>query len=433
VKKSLLGLLLAAAMVGFSGSASGAAVQGVVLNSPGAETKAVHGTSFEPFAWFLQTDCFSNPAACINQGHDSMMVVKQTATTGYVPANGNPISVTQNTSVKTPSTPGKKVRTVCTRKHTACRTYKGPQLIVKCTKKAGRTVCIYYDYNTGKAYKRCVTKRGRRHCVRLGPAPKTAADSVLNWQGFPTSIMPQVGELISIYSNNKIGTCTATVVTRGLLITAGHCIFNPELKEWPSAVGFIPGMSFGADASSIKSPWGVWRADKWWTTSGWSQSLDFGLDMAIVEVPQGGCVNSCPSNANGQWIGDVVGAWSMTANISYGGQAPMWIEGYPSQGYWSTDAGGHGHGQWACDTTYDNQYTAIGSGYQIWDRCSMNQGASGGPWFVKLNDGSWTIGAVSSMCQGQNDGTGACHPYGDWLRGLYFNENFLAFWHSVAG
>jgi hypothetical protein len=111
----------------------------------------------------------------------------------------------------------------------------------------------------------------------------------------------------------------------------------------------------------------------------------------------------------------------------------MYLVGYPSAGYWDTANGGLARGQWACSTTYDGEYMAAGSGYYLWDRCSMNQGASGGPQFVKLSDGSWTIGGVTNVCYGGNfvDGHG-CQPYGDWIGGVYFNENFLAFWQSAV-
>ena len=63
----------------------------------------------------------------------------------------------------------------------------------------------------------------------------------------------------------------------------------------------------------------------------------------------------------------------------------------------------------------------------------MNGGASGGPSFVRLNDGTWTIGGVNSRCQ-TFDAAGRpnCSPYGDKLITSYMNDGMLEFWNAVA-
>jgi hypothetical protein len=215
-----------------------------------------------------------------------------------------------------------------------------------------------------------------------------------------------------------------------MLITAGHCVFNPEFQAWPESVDFVPEMTWDnpGDKASIQIPHGVWRADTngWWVPQGFVDG-DFGYDYALVRISG--------ANSAGKTIGDVEGTWSATWNITYEKGAHLYVVGYPQAGFWSTNAGYNGRGQYACDTTYEGEYSQQQSGYQLWLTCPMNQGASGGPWFVQLNDGSWTIGSVSSMCDGggRNASGLPCQPYGVNMRGIYFNEEFGTFWHSVVG
>ena len=387
---------------------------------------AVQGEArYEPTAAFADNACLLNPGGCPRIWEPMGIMTRGTVTTGALPTSA-PTPVTTNTKV-TPMAPPKsmKIRVVCTQKRKVCRTFKGPTLVKKCVRASGRLTCTFYDPVMGKPYKRCVTRHGKKRCVKLGKTPKALDSSALRWQGFHTA-MPAVGQLISIYPGNNVGTCTATAVTKGLLITAGHCIYH---GGWAEKVGFVPGQL------GQNHPYGVWLADSWWAPTGWTQG-DPGLDMGIVRIPFGSCIADCPAPALSSWIGDYVGSWSITANIQYGAQSRMYLVGYPGAGYWSTEAGGKGLSQWACDTSYDYEYAhggIAGTGYYLWDRCSMNHGASGGPQFVQLSNNSWTIGGVNNVCFGGGvDADGKpCQPYGDWIGGLYFNETFIQFWNSV--
>jgi hypothetical protein len=251
--------------------------------------------------------------------------------------------------------------------------------------------------------------------------------------------MPAVGKLLSLYRDPAgacrdgagyplgycVGTCSATVISNGFILTAGHCVYNPDRRQYPFAAGFIPGMTW-ADASnrdSIQQPWGVWRAcDRcWWVPQSFRDELQLGLDFAVLKLePQ-----------NGQWIGQKVGSWSALTNIGYGENSKLWITGYPSNGYWASAQGFHGRGQWACQVTIDGAYQVEQSGYALWAPCSMNQGASGGPWFVYLQDGRVVVGAVTSRCY---DNTGnKCSPYAQHMLGTYLGSNFGEFWESIPG
>jgi hypothetical protein len=66
----------------------------------------------------------------------------------------------------------------------------------------------------------------------------------------------------------------------------------------------------------------------------------------------------------------------------------------------------------------------------------MNGGASGGPWLVKLTDGSWVVGGVNNQCNDDNEADdwsrdAYCTPVSTELRSLIFDERFARFWETV--
>jgi hypothetical protein len=301
-----------------------------------------------------------------------------------------------------------------------------------------RWTCVARDKRTRSVVRRCSSRRLRtaqQACIRyVRQPPRSRSRSVgglqagaarLTWNGWPTRAMSAVGKIYTP-TNNLVGYCSATVVTRTLVLTAGHCLTQNGVSK--PYVNFVPGHSWSTAAipDSISAPFGVWRttAQHWWVPQGWLNGNDPALDWGLVEFGP---------DAAGRYIGDVVGAWTITPSIRLGTGAHIYVVGYPTSGYWKTDAGLNGRGQYACDTNWDGDGRYIGSGYEIYTACYMNRGASGGPWFVQLNNGTWTIGGVSNRCQGpnENDPTRYCDPYSDYLRSSYMSDRFLEFWNGV--
>jgi Trypsin-like peptidase domain len=248
------------------------------------------------------------------------------------------------------------------------------------------------------------------------------AVSTINWQGFPQKLIPAVGRLV-IHYPRAWGTCTGTVVTRTLVLTAAHCVYNPKAGGGALAFAFAPGFTWAnLDAETCRTPYGVWAAgsQNWWAPRGYLDRLDPGLDFALVEFgPQPG------------WLSSTTGSFTATWNLRYT-RVRQYIVGYPSDGFWSTKAGTWGFGQYACDSTYDGNWETVGSGYLLWTACTMNRGSSGGPWFIQLTDGTWTIGAVTSQCSGPRiSAEKYCYPWSNYSRGLYLNDNFRDFWRGV--
>ena len=316
------------------------------------------------------------------------------------------------------------------RRRRVCVTYLDGVVRRRCSVRQRR--CILYGPD-GRRAGRCRLRGDRRVCGRIR-RPRTASVGVtrapratasgLAWQGWPSPLTPSVGKIEFVKADGRQSSCSGTVVTRTLVLTAAHCLYDARAGGYDRAVYFAPGMYLNQDLGSYSTPYGVWTAVNYWVPGPWAQG-DAAFDYGLIEF--------APSA--GGAIGDIVGTNSITAGIRWGMGARVYAMGYPASGFWSTVQGLYGRSQYACDTTWDYQQATIGSGYELWLSCSMNGGASGGPWFVQLNDGSWTIGGVNDRCFGPNmdSPTAYCTPYSYYMRASYFDERFLGFWQYVQG
>ena len=310
----------------------------------------------------------------------------------------------------------------------ACHRHPGSRR-VRCVVKQRRRVierCTFARHVAKRAAaRRCLRRARTAGSSTLGGV--RGHTTALQWHGFPGQTMPAVGKLVWEMGGGRWSVCSGTVVSRSVMLTAGHCLTGDGKPE----VGwFAPGAtaSSGADQfQNIYAPYGWWqlRRSRSWVPTAWGQSRDYGKDWGLAEILP---------DASGRLIGDVVGAWTITPNIRWGVGANAFLVGYAATGWWSdTTAGLRGRGQYACNALWDGEWQASGSGYDLSVRCPMNGGASGGPWFVRLDDGTWTIGGVNSRCQ-TFDATNRpnCSPYGDKLITSYMNDGMLEFWNSVA-
>jgi hypothetical protein len=290
-----------------------------------------------------------------------------------------------------------------------------------------------------QANKKGATKKGKSRILGKkspkGSAPKGRGPNELNWDGWPSPNIPQVGR---IWAEEKAGQgfrpyCSGTVVSRTLVLTAGHCITHSAkvngLDSYVNRILFVPGQSWNdpnsANTADIKAPYGVWEANNWWALDSYRRGP--GPDWGLIEIKK----------REGKAIGDVVGSWRIQTGISFSPGARLWITGYPITGYWSEKRGYVGRGQYACDATWDGTYATarLGQGgTELWAKCPMNGGASGGPWLVKLNSGEWVIGGVNNWCHDLvkwDDTNTYCTPVSTFLVSLVFDARFIDFWNVV--
>lgn len=89
-----------------------------------------------------------------------------------------------------------------------------------------------------------------------------------------------VGWFVFTAYNNVSYRCTAQLISRSILVTAGHCVHDGGggATRWIKSGYFVPAYAGGA------SPYGVATANSVYTTSGWFNvgALDRGYDVGIV-------------------------------------------------------------------------------------------------------------------------------------------------------
>jgi V8-like Glu-specific endopeptidase len=326
---------------------------------------------------------------------------------GAPPSQGEPVPVG---SYKPTVAPGSRAG----RRHNS-------QLRVRCQRRAGRYVCQVRlgqrvvqrcrgrGRPSARVRSRCLSRAHR--AVGAGLGTSTARTAALTWNGWPSTAMPSVGQL----RMDGGGTCSATMVTQTLALTAGHCLYsNGRIAQ---TVSFTPGQTLSGE-----QPYGTWQAYAWWVPNEFIAG-DFSMDFALVEIGPA---------TNGAFLGNLVGMWDITPNIRWGAGAQTYLVGYPGSGFWATAGGFFGRGQYACDSRWDFVQMRETGGWSVVTDCTMNQGASGGPWFVKLNDGRWTIGGVNSRCTAYaGSPRGRCDPYARQMITSYPDSRFFTFWNAV--
>lgn len=319
-------------------------------------------------------------------------------------------------------------------------------LVFRCRRSGARQfTCSARFRGQTRVLRRCVARTRRRamsSCRRqlngtTGSVRARAA--ALTWQGWPSKPDSAVGKIIADIPSRPGWTsqCSGTVISRTLVLTAGHCVVAADGPV--GTVRFYPGAGPTQDAlgdpNALNQPYGEWvsSAQTAWVARGWTggRDADPSADWALIEFGPG---------ADGRFIGDVTGSWGVTTGIHYNAGANIIAEGYPSHGFWELRKNYNGRGQYACNMVWNNDrydgWAYLDKQRGTWElklQCSMNQGASGGPVFVQLNNGKWTIGGVNNRCSGFETATDYCNPYSITLRTSYMDAKFTALWNFVQG
>ena len=150
--------------------------------------------------------------------------------------------------------------------------------------------------------------------------------------------------------------CSASTINNGyknLIITAGHCVHSGQGGAWHSNIVFAPAYYNG------QSGYGLWNWSQARAFDSWINSSDFTHDQAFVTLQQ----------RTGANLIDAVG-----------GNGLVWGNGQNQPGNriwgWPAEAPYNGEVPYYCD---GDTYAWGGSDAAL--TCSMNGGASGGPWF----------------------------------------------------
>jgi hypothetical protein len=184
---------------------------------------------------------------------------------------------------------------------------------------------------------------------------------------------------------------------RSTVLTAGHCVVDPETGTAATNWIFVPGYRDGV------APYGIFAGTHLAPTDGWRTSQDFDVDVAFADVAR---------NAAGQRLEDAVGAQPLGFGAARGQAVSAF--GYPAAAPWTGERLVH------CAGVVRPDPTASPSGDQGL-ACTMTGGSSGGPWFAAFDrrTGRGTVTSLTSFSY--SDAPGVLYgPYlGDVARALY--------------
>ncbi|MEM7132213.1 MAG: trypsin-like serine protease [Chloroflexota bacterium] len=168
-----------------------------------------------------------------------------------------------------------------------------------------------------------------------------------------------IGKLyFKVPGNSGWSSCTASVVGRRAVITAGHCVYTRG-KGWHQDIRFYPGYQNGY------IPFGEWRPSWIRTTNQWYNSSSLAHDYAVMVMQK----------RNGR-------------NISYYTGYNGYMYGYSATQHWHSFGypSNIGGGRWPIVCSAQTHRRDSRSGPDpIGIGCDQTYGASGGPWIVNYS------------------------------------------------
>jgi hypothetical protein len=235
----------------------------------------------------------------------------------------------------------------------------------------------------------------------------------------------------------EAGTCSASVVARDLILTAGHCIATyrggASLEKYHGFI-FVPG-KYGTS-----EPLGPWASTFSWVDTYYTTTNPgfYPLDYGFVEFK--------PEQNNGLWLGDYTGQYPVLYNSPGGAK---WSYGYPSEGWFYDGCNGSSCFPYYCNSPIDgsDNYLFVladasqsyGGWWEVGFGCYMTGGGSGGPVFEFFNN-QWHVAGVNSHVTnpGETYTSGCNRPSGVclwWVHNVwspYFNDYFATIYSQLV-
>jgi glutamyl endopeptidase len=115
----------------------------------------------------------------------------------------------------------------------------------------------------------------RRSLVVLGDDTRSKVASTLS---FPFSAIAEID-----YGSSGEGGCSSTLISRNAALTAGHCVYNEDKKEWYALNQIAPGR-YRSDSRSSIEPYGAFEVEYSTTFSEWKSKGSSKYDIAVMTL-----------------------------------------------------------------------------------------------------------------------------------------------------
>ena len=185
-----------------------------------------------------------------------------------------------------------------------------------------------------------------------------------------------IGKLLVTFPGQGDFVCSASVIRPHVVITAGHCIYDPDTQTWATNVTFYPGWYNGPN----NSLGGAWYAR---VLIAWTGSVTTDYDIAFIQTRRKGDALCKPAGSKKQ-----IESYTGYLGYSYGGDfnEKHWDAfGYPAQAPFKAPATSQLPGkipiQCEAGTGRTNPLLQTNT---VEIGCDMTPGASGGPWLTSF-------------------------------------------------
>jgi len=194
---------------------------------------------------------------------------------------------------------------------------------------------------------------------------------------------------------------SAAVVNASGILTAAHCVWSWNTRQWSTNVAFAPAFRCGPDPG-----YGIWPVGNMFVRNEWiGPPGDVAFDFAFCQIPPRGSTR----------IGDLTGNLGILVNRPD-------LQFWDDHGYPGSPIPGYpfdGDRMWNCGGSLTQSV-----GLTIRKVGNFTPGASGGPWIVQSPEGKFYANGTFSMCF-NSPPTESSSPY--------FRDDVLGLFHTAFG